>query len=159
MSNLSVVGRGCHARLQFLREWQGIWSACLLALLLGGGCSGSNSKTVPVSGVVLVDGKPVAGVTLLFNPVAGGRGSTGFTDAAGQFELRYNKDIRGALPGQHQVTFSWSQDEPGQEPTELQAVVLALHSEDSGNPYEVEVVGPVRGLALEFSSQPSVSAE
>ncbi len=152
MGNPKMVGGRCHVlRQRFLSE-KCCLTICLLGLLAYGGCGGSIGRTVPVTGGVLADGKPVAGLTVQFNPVAGGRGSTGFTDPAGQFELRYNKDIRGAIPGRHHVTFSWSQDEPGQKMTEVQALVLELHSEESGTPYEVEITGPTRGLALEFTS-------
>jgi len=152
MGNPKMVGGRRHVLRQRFLSGKCCFTICLLGLLAYGGCGGSNGKTVPVTGGVLADGKPVAGLTVQFNPVAGGRGSTGFTDTAGHFELRYNKDIRGALPGRHHVTFSWSQDEPGQKMTEAQALVLELHSEESGNPYEVEITGPTRGLALEFTS-------
>jgi hypothetical protein len=88
-------------------------SWCLLILLgylsLGGivGC-GSRTKYPPlgvVTGVVTYEGKPLPGVAVFFQPVAGNRCSTGATGADGRFELTYARTIRGAEVGEHEVAF------------------------------------------------------
>lgn len=71
------------------------------------GC-GSGGKYVPVSGTVTLDGKPLAGVMVLFQPVggdAGGVGSTARTDAAGWFTLEASTATAtsGAFVGKHTV--------------------------------------------------------
>jgi hypothetical protein len=70
--------------------------------MLLGGCGGGLAL-VPVSGVVTLDGKPVADAGVLFAPVAGGPPATGGTDANGAFELRTN-NRPGAVVGKHRVT-------------------------------------------------------
>ncbi|MCS7021219.1 MAG: DUF4198 domain-containing protein [Gemmataceae bacterium] len=85
------------------------------ALLIGVtllGCSDSRPKFVPVSGRVLVDGKPVANLMVTFQPIQTdknkdpGPGSAGITDAEGRFVLKvssqqYSGD--GAIVGKHKV--------------------------------------------------------
>jgi len=84
----------------------------LLALgcLLLAGCGVSKVPTVPVSGVVMLDGQPVANVVVTFQPVAGAPnddhlrpGSYGTTDSDGSYELRTD-DKSGAVVGEHIVT-------------------------------------------------------
>ena len=123
----------------------------ILGLMIMSGC-GPSAGTVPVRGTVLVDGEPVAGVTVQFSPVTGERPSTGFTDALGQFVLRYNKDIAGVLPGRQNVTFSWYADEPNQKSTPGQAALLAAHGNERGKPYEVEITGPTENLVIEITN-------
>jgi len=71
------------------------------------GCGGP--KSVPVSGVVTVDGKPYKRAVVSFQPLAGpgnpapGRGSSGLTDENGRFSLMGDDGAAGALPGRHRV--------------------------------------------------------
>lgn len=87
----------------------------LSVLLLGMtvlGCGSSNY--VPVSGVVTLDGKPLKGVNVFFQPIAsqgtdaGGVGSTGMTDENGRFTLQASTatPTAGALVGKHTVRIS-----------------------------------------------------
>jgi len=78
-------------------------AACLAA-----GCGGPN--VVPVSGRVTLDGKPVSGVHVGFQPVASagnknpGGGSYAITDADGRFTLRLVEGGgSGAVVGKHRV--------------------------------------------------------
>lgn len=79
----------------------------LLAGLLSVGCgktAGDIPPTAPVSGVVLLDGKPVDGAMVVFAPVGGGRyGAYAITDSAGRFELKASEDVKGAVPGKYRV--------------------------------------------------------
>ncbi len=71
------------------------------------GCGGSGLPTVPVTGQVLVDGQPMEGVSVVFNPVdAGGRAASGVTDAEGKFTLTTEVNGDGALPGSYKVAVS-----------------------------------------------------
>ncbi|QDU75873.1 hypothetical protein Pan97_29150 [Bremerella volcania] len=62
---------------------------------------------VPVSGKVTVDGTPIAGLQVSFEPIEGRR-STGVTDHNGQYALAYLKDYPGAVLGDHQVRIAWT---------------------------------------------------
>jgi len=77
--------------------------ACLL-LLLAVGCSGN--KDIPplrtVTGLVTLDGKPLADANVAFAPEHG-RTSIGRTDAAGRYELYFDGPNKGAAVGRHRV--------------------------------------------------------
>ena len=85
---------------------------CVLILLSGlvlvAGC-GQGLPVVPASGVVLLDGAPLANVTVMTQPIATdspnpGPGSFGRTDAEGRFDLELVKpELRGAIIGDHRV--------------------------------------------------------
>lgn len=82
------------------------------AVLCLAGCGGG-PKYAPVSGSVFLDGKPLAGAVVIFQPIGadprdtGGVGSVGLTDAAGAFTLKVvGEDRPGALVGTHQVRIS-----------------------------------------------------
>ncbi|HZZ81665.1 MAG TPA: hypothetical protein VFE62_24400 [Gemmataceae bacterium] len=74
------------------------------------GCGGVS--TVPVSGKVILDGKPLAGATVTFTPAenkgAPGPSSSGVTDASGQYSLALTTDsnIKGAVVGKHKISIS-----------------------------------------------------
>jgi hypothetical protein len=84
----------------------------LWALALSGivGCSNGH-KFAPVSGRVTLNGQPLAGVTVDFQPLGSsqnsepGPGSTAVTDADGRFVLhsQLEKSRQGAVVGKHQV--------------------------------------------------------
>jgi hypothetical protein len=95
----------CARRL--IRCWSlvlGHWSFALLV-----GCS-SSVKIAPVSGRVTLDGKPLAGVHVSFQPIAKagdvnpGGGSYAVTDADGKFTLLLVEGEQpGAVIGKHRV--------------------------------------------------------
>ena len=86
---------------------------CLAAcLVLAAGCGSRRCPTVPVSGRVTLDGKPVPNVHVVFQPMARGDAaanqspdSFGVTDAEGRFRLAAVSVLRqdGAVVGQHVV--------------------------------------------------------
>jgi hypothetical protein len=57
------------------------------------GCGGV--KYVPVSGVVTLDGKPLANAMVLFQPIGdqGGVGSTAKTDSEGRYKLEASTPV------------------------------------------------------------------
>ena len=73
--------------------------AAMLVMLAG--CGGP--KLLPVSGVVTLDGQPVAEAGVMFLPVEKGQATGGTTDATGKFELATTNRI-GVAPGQYRVT-------------------------------------------------------
>ena len=76
----------------------------LLTVLLSG-CSGSSAEVAPVSGRVTLDGVPLAGARVRFQPEAsGGSPSYGAADLDGNYVLAYKRDQPGALIGWHTVS-------------------------------------------------------
>jgi hypothetical protein len=73
-------------------------ACCLLA-----GCGPSRPATVPVSGRVTWQGKPVAAARITFYP-AQGRPAGGVTDSDGVYHLRTFDPNDGAALGRHCVT-------------------------------------------------------
>jgi hypothetical protein len=82
--------------------------ACIaLTAVLCAGC-GPRSPGATVSGILRLDGQPApAGLRIDFQPLdPAGSGSSGVTDAAGRYELWFNANLRGAMPGEHVVSVS-----------------------------------------------------
>jgi hypothetical protein len=78
------------------------------------GCGGSDVPELgDVFGKVTVDGKPVAGINILFTPETG-RPAGGTTESDGSYTLKYLEGYGGCKLGPAKVTFEWS---PGVEPT------------------------------------------
>lgn len=80
----------------------------LLAVGMFTGCfggAGDRPDTGKVTGVVTLDGSPLEGATVTFQP-AEGRPSAGETDSSGKYVLMYSVDVEGAKVGQHTVTIS-----------------------------------------------------
>jgi hypothetical protein len=87
----------------------------LLALLFALGCGGGGAdfKVAPVSGTVTMDAKPLPGVYVNFQPVAGkdnpnpGPGSYAVTDAGGRYTLKLVEGGKpGAVVGMHKVSIA-----------------------------------------------------
>jgi hypothetical protein len=76
-----------------------------LALVLLAGCN-SGIDLGTVTGHITKDGKPQPKLIVNFSPGAGHRGSQGYTDADGRYELIYTLNKMGAVPGQHHVTIT-----------------------------------------------------
>ena len=91
----------------------------VLAALLTAGCGGSDENLGSVKGRVTLDGEPLEGATVQFQPTAeGGAPSSGMTDAKGRYELMYTFNSRGAVPGEHVVEITTAGtyfDEAGNE--------------------------------------------
>lgn len=76
----------------------------LCCALAAAGCGPGRPKTLPVTGVVTLDGKPLEEASVLFAPEGGGRPATGLTDKEGRFRLGTFVPGDGALPGKHLVS-------------------------------------------------------
>jgi hypothetical protein len=76
-----------------------------LVLLIAMGCTG-NSSTVPVQGVVRLDGQPLSGASVQFVPESTGRDATATTDEQGRFVLSTIDPRDGALPGAYKVVIT-----------------------------------------------------
>ena len=74
------------------------------SLIFLSGCS-NGPATGTVTGVVMIDDKPIANAKVNFFP-DDGRASTGTTDSEGKYELVFSRDQKGALLGSHKVTIA-----------------------------------------------------
>lgn len=84
-------------RIEFCRILIALAIPCLL------GCGrGDQPETGYVSGTVTLDGTPLPGAGISFEQ-QGFRASLGMTDADGHYELRYLRDIKGAVVGEHTI--------------------------------------------------------
>lgn len=95
--------------------------AAALATVCGCGPSQDSSLGL-VTGTVKLDGAPVEGVVVMFEPVDA-RLSTGATDASGQYELWYTSNVKGAAIGEHVVRIEKSEN-PEQEELGGKLVVI-----------------------------------
>lgn len=70
------------------------------------GCSGDDRpETARASGKVTLNGVPVVGASVMFQPVAGGRPGTGITDDNGVYKISsYGQPDDGVAVGEHKVS-------------------------------------------------------
>ena len=77
------------------------WSLLAVSVLVGG-CMKSDLKVgaVPVTGLVLLDNQPAAGVTVSFSPddPKVGMAAVGTTDSSGRFVLPRRRPVMGLCP-------------------------------------------------------------
>src|SRR5262245_7032238 len=99
--------------------WLLLLAAAVTALV---GC-GSSAKVVPVSGVVTLNGKPLANAHVVFQPEASGGksavgvGSYAITDASGGYTLKLSDtDQPGAVVGKHRVEVNLKQEADDRDP-------------------------------------------
>jgi hypothetical protein len=83
--------------------------ATLAAVFLGVGCGSKANNFVKVSGIVTLDGAPLAGAKVTYYPSSGEAPAVGISDSAGRFQLstfdlKTLKSNDGALPGDYRVT-------------------------------------------------------
>jgi hypothetical protein len=79
--------------------------SCLIWTVAFVGCGGS-AKTTPVAGVVLLDGKPIAGASIQFVAQGKGRDATAETDNNGEFAMSTFQPRDGMLAGTYKVVIS-----------------------------------------------------
>ncbi len=98
------------------RHIQAALCLTVLAAVMAVGCSqGDRPPLTEVHGTVTLDGQPLPRATVTFLPVDQGRASRAMTDDAGYYELRYLRDIRGAMMGTHQVIITTASEEVPRE--------------------------------------------
>jgi hypothetical protein len=123
-------------------------AACAL-LILGAlaGCGDGRPQRVPVSGQVLIDGKPLTHGYVQFAP-GDTRASTGALDANGRFTLTCYELGDGAVTGKHKVTVM-AQEPIGQETIKWHAPKKYANVATSG--LEQEITGPTDSLTIELT--------
>lgn len=83
--------------------------AILLLVLGATGCRKGARPVAPVSGLITLDGKPLAGGSIVSQPAAppgsviAGKGSVAFCDADGRFQLKTLDGLDGAVVGEHRI--------------------------------------------------------
>jgi hypothetical protein len=92
---------------EVVRAWRP--SLLFLILVLSAGCSDGKPTRVPVSGKVLIDGKPLTIGSIQFVP-QGARPSGGAIDRDGHFVLSCYKLGDGAVIGAHRVRVTAAQN-------------------------------------------------
>lgn len=75
---------------------------------------GDRKETIPVTGIISVDGKPVEGLRVICKDVAGidpvrPSVSQCFTDKDGKFAISTYEAGDGVPPGDYQLTYLWGQ--------------------------------------------------
>ena len=80
------------------------WSLLAVPLFFVGCNKSENIGTIPVTGLVTLDGQPVAGAAVSFSPSSKtGLAAVGTTDASGRFKLTTKNPDDGAVPGAYAV--------------------------------------------------------
>jgi hypothetical protein len=87
----------------------GVILTAAVAAAVPAGCGKSDEGLVPVSGRVMVNGKPATGAAVVFHPVDGTNGThpVAQVDAGGEFHLTTIRSGDGAVPGEYRVTLTW----------------------------------------------------
>ncbi len=91
--------------------------------LPGCGGAGDQPELGEVTGVITLDGKPLSGVAVVFQPESG-RPARGMTDAEGKYELTYIRDTKGAKIGPNRVEIEPSEEGEEGEQTETSDEVV-----------------------------------
>ncbi|QDT55888.1 hypothetical protein Pan44_39360 [Caulifigura coniformis] len=89
----------------------------LLFPLVVAGCSNTGEGLGAVEGVIQLDGKPLSGASVIFEPLNGSP-SIGYADEDGQYELRFSRHAMGATVGDHKVRVSTAEDQEGRRSKE-----------------------------------------
>lgn len=113
-----------------------LFGAVCIGLLVLDGCNGPRlPETTPVNGTVLYLGKPVENATVIFSrgsrSIANGEIAIGKTDVDGKFSLTTHvgsqADVKGAVPGQYQVTVSKHVPPPSVSESEYKAMAEVVN--------------------------------
>ena len=142
-------------------------SLCVFFLAIIG-CGDGKMPTQMVEGLVTLDGVPLAGASILFNPVSEGTAAVGRSDDQGRFTLQTQQGAvgRGTTEGEYIVTVmkvelvptgrAVRNEEGGgtsQEYTE-RSVVPALYNTTATSPFKVTIVRGLNQVELVLTSQP-----
>jgi len=95
-------------------------TACFcLSLVLAPGCGQSGPRLAPVEGTVTLNGKPVVGALVTFQPDGPlASPSYGETDEDGHYFLKFSPQREGAMIGMHTVSIT-TENENTKQPERL----------------------------------------
>jgi len=137
------------------------WLSTLLAACVGCGGGANLPDTVPVSGKVALNGKPLTNASVTFIPAGITRGEGGFgtTDQEGRYELTYLRGSSGVPVGEYRVVInkrvmpdgSDADEGPDVAPIESQAREL-LHPKYSNEQHTtLSATVPEGGGSVDFN--------
>lgn len=127
----------------------GVVVTCLLAAACGGG----GHPLAPVSGRVMLDGEPLAGAKIGFEPMRegkeldAGQGAYATTDESGSFTLTALDGTKGAVVGKHRVwirTLQAREDETGKFIVEREELLPERYHDRTELTFTVEPSGSNR---------------
>lgn len=124
--------------------------AIALLALATFGCSKKGDGIVPVSGIVTIDGQPLAAGVDGFITLApaSGRPAIGKIDGeTGRFTLTTSKDGDGALMGPHEITVTLNAVGRGGNPVSL---IPEKYQEFHTSGLTADIDGPTDALAIEL---------
>jgi hypothetical protein len=103
-----------------MRQFRSVTIRIAAVVTLFGLAAGCNSEKLPnlgtVTGTITMDGKPLSGANVAFDPVAGGAPpSVGKADADGKYELYYSRGHKGAPIGEHTVRINTYAERDGDD--------------------------------------------
>lgn len=106
------------------------WRLVIVTLVWLAGCGGPPHPEVGrVTGVVTLDGQPLAEATVMFQPTEG-RASIATTDSAGKYSLIYLDGVPGAKLGAHKVIIRTEiPGEDGQPPIAKEKLPKKYHEQ------------------------------
>ena len=116
-----------------------------LVLLACAGC-GSDVSPVPVRGTITLDGSPLKGVQILFDPIVTAGAVTpprsrALADDQGHYALKCDTGQSGAVPGKHRVTVMYMMSSHDQATALKSGVrpIPAKYSAAALTPLQIEV--------------------
>ena len=141
-----------HSKLDFVNRtsfvrWRSRTTFAGLLLVTLVGCGDGRRERVPVSGQVLIDGKPLTRGDILFAPLEG-RSSRGRLDQEGRFTLTCYDDGDGAVIGTHQVAITSGE---GVSPTKTRWFAPKKLAKVQTSGLTQEITGPVDNLVINIS--------
>src|SRR5687768_4028659 len=89
-----------------------------VGIVLTGCSSSSRPPTYPVTGIVTLQGKPVAGAAITFVPTGDGEAASAITDSEGKYALTTWEAGDGARPGEYRVKVS-KQEQQDVDPSKM----------------------------------------
>jgi hypothetical protein len=96
------------------------------------GCGGSDVSTVPVSGTVTLEGKPLVGAQISFSPVSTNAQATPGTDitgSSGYYKVMTANGRSGVAPGKYKVVISKTALPPGSASSDADPFMAVLSAE------------------------------
>ena len=120
-------------------------SAITIAALMG--CDDGKPKRVPVSGQVLIDGKPLTHGSIRFIPT-GHRASFGKIDEQGHFSLSCFGQNDGAVTGEHKVEVTAMEKV---SPTLIRWHAPKKYQDQATSNLTERIEGPVDNLEIKLS--------
>lgn len=122
-----------------MRTFAGMkFSTLALLALCAAGCGGSGPDFGEVQGKVTIDGQPVEGLEITFDPqFTGGSPSLGTTDAQGNYWARFSISRDGAWVGKHTLRINGvTYNDSGAEI--ILAKIPAEYGDESQQEFEVK---------------------